>query len=92
MASSRFLERSVRVVAARVSARQQTERSGLQRTLSVIGGLVLAGAMFFLLKGAVMASGIGLPAGEGVALWLAGPDPLTSVVSTVLQPIFATRG
>lgn len=92
MASSRFLERSLRVVGARVAEKRRSERKRGQRSLAMLGGLVLAGAMFFVLKAAAMASGLGLPEGEGIALWLAGPDPVSATMSALLQPIFAGRG
>jgi hypothetical protein len=92
MASTRFLDRSARVLWARVVAKRAESRPWLQRAKSITGGLVLAVMTFFVLKGAAMATGAGLPGAEGVALWLAGPDPVTTAVSATLQPIFAGRG
>ncbi len=91
MPSTGFLEKSVRVVSNQVTAQKEKERGGLPRTRAVLGGLLLAGTVFFVLKAAAIASGIGLPGTEGVALWLAGPDPISSAVSSALQPIFAGR-
>lgn len=92
MASTRFLDRSARVLWTRVVAKRQAERRGLTRLKAMAGGLVLAVAAFFALKGAAIAAGAGLPAGEGVALWLAGPDPVASALGSLLQPVFAARG
>lgn len=92
MASTRFLDRSARVLWTRVVAKRQAERRGLARLTAMAGGLVLAVVAFFALKGAAIAAGAGLPAGEGVALWLAGPDPVASALGSLLQPVFAGRG
>jgi hypothetical protein len=92
MASSRFLDRSARVMWEQVLAKRAEARPWLQRTTAIFGGLVLAVTTFFVLKGAAMATGAGLPGGEGLAFWLAGPDPVTTAFGATLQPIFAVRG
>lgn len=92
MASSRFLDRSARVMWERVLAKRAESRPWLQRSTAIVGGLVLATGTFFVLKGAAMATGAGLPGGEGLAFWLAGPDPVASAFSATFQPIFAARG
>jgi hypothetical protein len=92
MASTRFLDRSARVLWARVLAKRAASRPGLQRAKALAGGLILAATAFFVLKGAAMAAGVGLSGAEGVALWLAGPDPVTTAFSATLQPIFGARG
>jgi hypothetical protein len=92
MASNRFLDRSARVLWTRVVAKRQAERRGLARLRAMGGGLMLAVAVFFALKGAAIAAGAAMPGTEGAALWLAGPDPLASAVGQILQPVFAGRG
>lgn len=91
MASLRFLDRKAHVLEARVEARQAGERPGLQRALAMAGGMILALAAFFTLKGAALATGVALPGGEGFALWLAGPDPVTSALGAALEPVFQGR-
>lgn len=92
MASTRFLDRSARVLWSRVVAKQRAERRGLMRLKAMAGGLVLAVAAFFVLKGAAIAAGAALPAGGGAALWLAGPDPIASALGSLFQPVFVARG
>jgi len=92
MASTRFLDRSARILWARVLAKRAASQPGLQRSKAIAGGLILAATAFFVLKGAAMAAGVGLSGAEGLALWLAGPDPVTSAFSATLQPIFGARG
>lgn len=92
MASTRFLDRSARVLWARVVEKRADARPWLQRSKAIAGGLVLATTTFFVLKGAAMATGAGLPGAEGMALWLAGPDPVSSAFGATLQPIFGARG
>jgi hypothetical protein len=91
MASSRFIDRSARVLWSRVIERRRAERRWLARLSGMVTGLALAGAAFFALKGAAMASGTALPMVEGWALWLAGPDPLSVAVGQILQPVFGGR-
>jgi hypothetical protein len=92
MASSRFLDRSARVMWEQVLTKRAETRPWLQRTTAIVGGIVLAAGSFFVLKGAMMAAGTGLPGGEGLAYWLAGPDPVASAFGATFQPIFAGRG
>ena len=85
MASTRFLDRSARVLWTRVVAKQQAERRGLMRLKAMTGGLILATAAFFALKGAAIAAGGGLPAGGGGGPGVfRGPPPGA--------PVFAGRG
>jgi hypothetical protein len=92
MPSSRFLERSARVLEARVVSRRHRGRRWRLRLQAAAGGLVLATAAFLALKGLAIAAGASLPAAEGPTRWLAGPDPVAAALGQVLQPIFAVRG
>lgn len=91
MASSRFLDRSARVLWSRVIDKRRTERPWLTRLTGAVGGVVLAGVSFFVLKAAALTTGAPLPGAEGVALWLAGPDPVTAAFGQVLLPVFGGR-
>jgi hypothetical protein len=91
MASSRFLDRSARVLWARVIDKRRAQRPWLTRLIAAVGGLALACTSFFVLKAAALATGAPLPGVEGAALWLAGPDPLTAAFGQILQPVFAGR-
>lgn len=88
MASIRFLDRSARILMDRATEAQRAERRGLRRLRGVLGGLVLAVAAFFALKGAALAAGVALPGVDGVALWLAGPDPVAQALAATLAPLF----
>lgn len=92
MASTRFLDRSARVLWARVQEVRRAERRGLRRLRDMAGALGLAVAAFFVLKGVAIAAGAGLPGGSGAALWLSGPDPVASTLGVALEPVFAGRG
>jgi len=92
MPSTRFLQRAAEVLESRVEERRRNSHPLRQRLLALGGGLLLAGAAFFLLKGAAIAAGAALPGAEGAALWLAGPDPVAAALGSVLQPLFALRG
>lgn len=91
MPSARFLDRSARILWARVVSQRREERRWLKRLTGIMGGLALAALSYFALKGAALAAGAALPGGEGLALWLAGADPLTSALGAALQPVFAGR-
>jgi len=92
MPSTGFLRRSVNVLSQRAQRERDKAHPWRQRLLAMPGGLTLAAGMFFLLKGAIIATGNGLPGQEGVALWLAGSDPVSSALGAMLQPVFAARG
>lgn len=91
MPSPRFLERSLRLLEAHSEQEQARRRPRLRRTLAAGAGLALAAGAFFVLKGAVLASGAALPGAEGAALWLAGPDPVASALAAALEPLFAPQ-
>lgn len=89
MPSARFLERSLRILSDREDQEQAKRRPWLQRGLGVGTGMLLAAGAFFALKGAALATGAVLPGAEGVALWLAGPDPVATALGAALEPLFA---
>ena len=91
MASSRFLDRSARVLWSRVIDKRRADRPWLTRLTAAVGGLALACTSFFVLKAAALATGVPLPGAEGAALWLAGPDPLTAAFGQALLPVFGGR-
>ncbi len=91
MASTRFLDRSARVLWARVMDKRREERRWLTRLTAMVGGLALAVCAFFALKGAALAAGASLPGAEGWALWLAGSDPVTAALGEILRPVFDGR-
>lgn len=91
MASTRFLERSVRVMQMRTRTVRRADRRGLRRLGGVTASLALAAGAFFALKGAAIATGAPLPGGEGLGLWLAGADPVASALAAALEPVFAGR-
>lgn len=91
MASTRFLDRSARVLWSRVVMKRTRERRGLHRATAALGGLSAAVIVFFVLKGAALAAGVSLPQGAGLAFWLAGADPVASAFGATLQPLFAGR-
>ena len=91
MASTRFLDRSAQVLWARVVSKRRQERRWLMRLTGMVGGLMLAALSYVALKGAALAAGVVLPGGEGLALWLAGADPVASALGDMLQPVFAGR-
>jgi len=92
MASSRFIDRSARVMWTRIVAQRRAERRWLTQISAMAGGLVLAVVSFFALKGAALAAGATLPVAEGWMLWLVGADPLSTAVGNLLQPVFTARG
>lgn len=92
MTALRSLDRLARILESRVVAEQARRRPGLQRLIAMAGGLTLAAAAFFLLKGAAIAAGVAMPDGTGLALWIAGADPVAQAFGATLQPVFAGRG
>ena len=92
MASTRFLDRSARVLWARVHEVQRRERRTLRRLGAMAAGVGLAAGAYLVLKGVALAAGVSLPGGSGMALWIAGADPVAAAFGATFEPLFAGRG
>lgn len=92
MPSTGYLQRTLKLAEVKAKEAKTRRRAGPQRLAAMATGLVLAGTVFFVLKGLAIAAGIGLPGQEGLAFWLSGPDPVSTAFGAAFQPAFAGRG
>lgn len=95
MESIGFQQRKERVLQARVKAAQKAQNRGMQRLRAVSVALLATLACFFLLKAATLAyfgaenfaafSPQSSETSGWLHLWLAGPDPITTFLASVIS-------